>query len=180
MTVFGDNPALSGNREITGAGIGFTAVGQQDAEKPAPGDCYIEIIAGGPFKTGELVAGAEPDWGFVRDMPTVEFQLENPARSRTTWIIEHEGKIYIPCGYMTTTWGKIWKKWPIEAEKDGRSILRVDGKLYERQLVRVRAGSAVEAVIEKLAVKYNIPVTMEAVDTNYLWLFEMAPADQGA
>ncbi|MCZ6828630.1 MAG: hypothetical protein O7F73_03435 [Gammaproteobacteria bacterium] len=142
-------------------------------------DGPIEIIAGGPFTSGEMVTGPEPDWSFVRDTQTVEFQLESPARSRTTWIIEHEGKIYIPCGYMTTTWGKIWKKWPIEAEKDGRAILRVDGKLYSRQLVRVKTGSALESVVRKLSRKYRIPATMEAVETDYLWVFEMAPRRQG-
>jgi hypothetical protein len=143
-------------------------------------DGPIEIVAGGPFKSGEMVSGPEPDWSFVRDTPTVEFQLLNPARSRTTWIIEHEGRIYIPCGYMTTTWGKIWKKWPIEAEKDGRAILRIDGKLYERHLVRVKTGEAVESVIRKLSRKYRIPATMEAVENDYLWVFEMTPARQGA
>lgn len=143
-------------------------------------DGPIEIIAGGPFTSGELVEGAEPDWSFVRDTPTVEFQLLNPARSRTTWIIEHEGKIYIPCGYMTTTWGKIWKQWPIEAELDGRAILRVDGKLYPRQLVRVTADPALEKIIRVLKRKYEIPASVEAVESGYLWLFEMAPPRQGA
>ena len=140
-------------------------------------DGPIEIIAGGPFTSGQTVTGPEPDWQFVTDTPTVEFQLLNPARSRTTWIIEHEGKIYIPCGYMTTAWGKIWKKWPIEAEQDGRAILRIDGKLYPRELRRVKSGPEVEAVIGKLGRKYKIPATMEAVDSGYLWLFEMAPTN---
>ena len=143
-------------------------------------DGPIEIIAGGPFKTGEPMAGPEPDWSFVSDTPTIEFQLLNPARSRTTWIIEHEGKIYIPCGYMTTTWGKIWKKWPIEAGKDGRAILRVDGKLYARHLVRVKTGQALESVVRKLSRKYKVPATMEAVESESLWVFEMAPSRQGA
>ncbi len=139
-------------------------------------DGPLEIIAGGPFTTGRLILGSEePDWRFLRNAPTVQFQLEDPPRSRTTWIIEHEGKIYIPCGYMTTTWGKIWKKWPIEAEKDGRAILRVDGKLYKRQLIRLTKGPALEPVVKLLGKKYNVPVTMETLDSGYLWLFEMAP-----
>lgn len=138
-------------------------------------DGPIEIIAGGPFTSGEIVAGDEPDWQFLRDRDTVEFQLEDPARSRTTWIIEHNGKIFIPCGYMTTTWGKIWKKWPIEAEQDGRAVLRVDGKLYQRQLVRVKNGPDLEPVLKLLGQKYNLPTTREAVDSGYLWLFQMAP-----
>ena len=38
-------------------------------------DGPIEILAGGPFTSGEIVTGQEPDWSFVRDTPTIEFQL---------------------------------------------------------------------------------------------------------
>jgi hypothetical protein len=143
-------------------------------------DGPIEIIAGGPFTSGEMFDGPEPDWSFVRDTTTVEFQLLNPERSRTTWIIEHQGKIYIPCGYMTTSWGKIWKKWPIEAELDGRALLRVDGKLYPRQLVRVKSDPELEKIVRILSRKYKIPANVEAVESGYLWLFEMAPPDRDA
>ena len=75
-------------------------------------DGPLEIIAGGELIAGELHSGEEPDWSFIRDLNTVEFQLLNPARSRTTWIMEADGRVFIPSGYMTTWWGKIWKKWP--------------------------------------------------------------------
>jgi hypothetical protein len=143
-------------------------------------DGPIKIIAGGPFKSGEPASGPEPDWSFVAERQTVEFQLLNPPRSRTTWIIEHQGRIYIPCGYMTTTWGKLWKQWPLEAEKDGRAILRIDGKLYDRHLVRVTDDPALEKVIKKMLLKYKVPASMEAVESGYLWIFEMLPAGQGA
>jgi len=139
-------------------------------------DGPMEIVAGGPFTSGELVT-EEPDWSFVKDYNTVEFQLLDPAASRTTWIAEHEGRIYIPSGYMTTWWGKIWKQWPLQAEKDGRAILRVDGKLYERQLVRVMDGPAIEPVMAELGRKYGggDPLPMEAFTSGYLWIFELAP-----
>lgn len=142
-------------------------------------DGPIEIIAGGPFTSGEIVSGLEPDWGFVRAKQTVELQLQIPARSRTTWIIEHQGKIYIPCGYMNTAWGKIWKKWPIEAVKNGRAVLRIGGKRYQRHLVRVTGGPALQPVVARLAEKYNVPATVAAVESNSLWLFELQPAREG-
>ncbi len=152
-------------------GIGGLLIGARLADGP------LAIIAGGPFTTGELVSGPEPDWSFVHDTQEVEFQLLEPARSRTTWIIEHEGKAYIPCGYMTTWWGRIWKKWPIEAEKDGRILLRVGDKLYERQLVRIREGPLLAPITAELGRKYPAAssVTEEAVTSGYLWLFELAP-----
>ena len=140
-------------------------------------DGPLAIIAGGPFTSGQLVAGPEPDWSFVHDIQEVEFQLLTPERSRTTWIIEHEGKAYIPSGYMTTWWGKLWKHWPLEAEKDPRVLLRIGSDLYERKLVRVDSGEILAPLTAELSRKYadgsDIPV--EAVTSGYLWLFELAP-----
>jgi hypothetical protein len=140
-------------------------------------DGPVAIFAGGPFTSGELVGGAEPDWSFVRGVREVEFQLLEPPRSRTTWILDHEGRAYIPCGYMTTWWGRIWKRWPHEAAKDPRVVLRVDGKLYERRLVRVESGPALEPLLAELGRKYldGSPVPMEAVTSGYLWIYELAP-----
>jgi hypothetical protein len=152
-------------------GVGGLLIGARFSDGP------IEIIAGGPFTSGELVTGPEPDWSFVHDTQEVEFQLLEPARSRTTWIVEHEGKAYIPCGYMTTWWGRLWKKWPIEAEQDGRILLRVGDKLYERQLVRIREGPLLAPITAEMGRKYPVAssVTQEAVTSGYMWLFELAP-----
>ena len=151
--------------------ITVVLVGARFADGP------LAIIAGGPFTSGELVSGPEPDWSFTHDLPDVQFQLLDPARSRTTFILEHEGRIFIPSGYMTTTWGRIWKKWPIEALEDGRTILRIDGKLYERQLVRIEDGPLVAPLTAELSRKYadGTPIPLEAVSSGYLWLFELAP-----
>lgn len=132
-------------------------------------------VAGGPFKSGENYAGAEPDWEFLTDRDTVEFQLLDPARSRTTWILVRDGRIFIPCGYMNTDWGKLWKQWPVEAERDGRALLRVDGVLYPRQLERITSGPLVEPLAADIARKYHVPATAEAVTSGSLWLFELTP-----
>jgi hypothetical protein len=140
-------------------------------------DGPLAIVAGGPFKSGTVVDGPEPDWSFVHDVREVEFQLLEPPRSRTTWILDHEGKAYIPSGYMTTWWGKLWKQWPHEAEKDPRILLRIDGKLYERTLVRVQDGPVVAPLLAELSRKYagGREIPMDAVTSGYLWLFELAP-----
>jgi hypothetical protein len=140
-------------------------------------DGPVAIIAGGPFTSGELVTGPEPDWSFVSGIREVEFQLVDPPRSRTTWILEHDGKAYIPCGYMTTWWGRIWKRWPIEVEKDDRAILRIGGKLYDRRLVRIEEGPMVAPLLAQLGRKYlgGNETPSEAVTSGYLWLFELAP-----
>ncbi len=142
-------------------------------------DGPIAILAGGPFASGETVTGPEPDWSFVRDVQEVEFQLLDPPRSRTTWILAHEGKAYIPSGYMTTWWGRLWKQWPHEVERDPRVLLRIDGKIYERRLVRLQDGPAVEPLLAELSRKYTggSAIPAEAVRSGYLWLFELAPRD---
>ncbi len=138
-------------------------------------DGPLGIIAGGALVHGDLVTGPEPDWRFVHDVNTVEFQLVSPERSRTTWILEVGGKIYIPCGYMTSAVGRLWKHWPIEAEKDGRAILRVGDKRYERQLVRIQSGDLLGPLTLEISRKYGAPATPEAVTSGSLWLFELAP-----
>ncbi len=138
----------------------------------------IEMVTAGPFKTGELqVGGDEPDWSFLKDYPIVQFQLLDPPRSRTTFIMETEGKIFIPSGYMNSTMGKIWKHWPMEAEKDGRALLRVDGKLYERKMVRIEEGEILNGVLGELSRKYagGFPVSQENIDSGDLWIFELEP-----
>lgn len=132
-------------------------------------------VAGGPFKSGELYSGAEPDWQFLTDRQTVEFQLLDPARSRTTWILVQDGRIFIPCGYMNTRWGRLWKQWPVEAERDGRVLLRVDGRLYARQLVRIQEGPLIAPLVAQIERKYGVAATPEAVSSNALWLFELTP-----
>lgn len=143
-------------------------------------DGPLGIIAGGPLVAGELVTGPEPDWTFVRDVPTVELQLLSPPRSRTTWILEVGGKIYVPCGYMDSTVGRLWKHWPVEAEHDGQAILRVDGKRYPRQLVRIQQGPLLEPVTAELKRKYGAQATSMTVESGSLWLFELAPTPVGS
>jgi hypothetical protein len=137
-------------------------------------DGPMGIITGGAFSSGEVVS-SNPDWRYVKDYDIVEFQLLDPARSRTTWIVEHDGRIFIPSGYMLSTVGKIWKQWPLQAEKDGRAILRVDAKLYPRQLVRIKDDPVLPAVLAELSRKYangaQIPVS--EVSRGSLWIFEL-------
>ncbi|MDP6978517.1 MAG: hypothetical protein QF570_07935 [Myxococcota bacterium] len=142
-------------------------------------DGPVSIIAGGPFASGELHTGPEPDWSPMRTRQEVEFQLLDPPRSRITWVAEHEGKPYIVSGYMNSTFGKIWKQWPHEIEKDDRILLRVDDVIYERRLVRIMEGPMVAPVIRQLSEKYLDGASFgdpdEAVRNGDVWFYEVAP-----
>ena len=50
------------------AAVAAVLVGARFADGP------LEIIAGGPFTTGEPQSTAPIDWSFVRDIETIEFQ----------------------------------------------------------------------------------------------------------
>ena len=138
-------------------------------------DGPIVIIAGGPLESGELVTGSEPDWSFVRGVQEIELQLLSPPRSRTTWVLEHDGRIFVPCGYLDSTLGRIWKKWPIEAQEDGRALVRIEGKRYERQLARVTDPATFEAVTARIRPKYGVDAKGNSVTDDALWIFELKP-----
>ena len=155
------------------------------------GDGPTGIVAGGAFRTGSVWTGPEPDWDALRDRDTVQFQLLKPARSRTTWVMVHDGRLFIPSGYMQSTWGRLWKQWPPEAERDGRARLRVDDTIYERQLVRITNDPALPAVVGELARKYlgappgtahrqnTIDAALAQVASDALWIFELVPRAAG-
>ena len=133
------------------------------------------VFGGGALASGELVGGPEPDWSFARDLPTIELQLLNPPRSRVIWIVEHEGKPYVVSGYMGSTIGRLWKHWPAQAERDGRAVVRIAGKRYERTLKRIKTGPEVEGVAAELRRKYRYRVTPADIEAGTTWLFELAP-----
>jgi hypothetical protein len=76
---------------------------------------------------------------------------------------------------MDSTVGRLWKHWPIEAEHDGRAVVRIDGKRYPRQLVRIQQGPLLEPLTQELKRKYGAPATPATVESGSLWLFELAP-----
>jgi hypothetical protein len=139
-------------------------------------DGPIAIIPGGPLEAGELVAGPEPDWTFARDIPLMEFQLVEPPLSRTIWLEVYDKKLYVVSGYMNSTIGKLWKQWPAQALTDGRAVIRIDGKRYERQLVRILDDRPVlEGIAAEVKRKYGAPLTADLAATGDAWFFALEP-----
>ena len=134
-----------------------------------------QVFSGGPLESGELHTGPEPDWNVVSAVPTIELQLLDPPRSRRIWTAEYDGKLYVWSGYMSTAVGRLWKRWPGQAERDGRAIIRIDGIRYERQLVRIQSGDVLEGITAAITSKYPSQTTRAAVEAGDAWLFEAAP-----
>lgn len=103
----------------------------------------------GPLPGGVLRSGAEAaapeDWSFASEVREIELQLESPARSRTVWLLVHDGELYVPCAFLDV---RGFKQWPHQLEADDRVVLRVEGTRYPGRLARVR-DPALEATLAR-------------------------------
>lgn len=104
--------------------------------------------------------------------------------SRLIYILEAEGKIYVVSGYMSSTLGRIWKHWAVEADQgDGMAVLRIGDTRYERRIVRIEEGDVLNGVAAKLVTKYGggeateqaIAGTRSSIEAGNTWAFELAP-----
>ena len=140
-------------------------------------DGPLGMIAGGPLTAGQLVASEGTDFSFATDLETIELQLLDPPRSRTTWVIFHEGFLFVPSGFMNLP---IWKQWPHEASEDGRAIVRIEGTRYPVQLERVEDRKAWQRGGLLAARKYGLQAAdfgsdPSAEDWEQFWVFRLAP-----
>ena len=160
-----------------GAGLGVVVLAMAGIVLGARfGDGPTAILPGGPLTSGELHQGPEPDWTFAKDLAEMEFALVEPPVSRTIWLQVVDGKLYAVSGYMNTAVGKLWKHWPMQAEKDPRAVVRIEGKRYERKLVRLRPGHpALEGIAAETERKYGAPLRAEMAATGDAWFFALEP-----
>jgi hypothetical protein len=165
--------------------IGAVAIGTLRIQRSS-GDGATVVFPGGEMVAGELHSGPEPDWSFTDDIFTIELQLNDPMATRTIFILESEGKIYVVSGYMKSFLGRIWKEWAFEADEgNDEGVLRVNNVRYPRQLVRIKEGDVLNGVAAKLLAKYSgvpTPVSAEAIaaaradiEDGNSWIFELTP-----
>jgi hypothetical protein len=99
-------------------------------------------IPGGALVSGPVVAEPVGDWSFAKDVVEIELQLASQSRSRTTWILVHDGKAYVPAATAFPP-GKTWHR---AALADGRATLRILGKRYPVTLTKVTDPTITAAV----------------------------------
>ncbi len=134
------------------------------------------LFPGGKLVSGDLYAGPEPDWRFTDQIRTVELQLDDPVSSRLIWILQSNGRIYIASGYMSSFLGRLWKHWAVQADAgDGLAVVRINGTRYERKLVRIKEGPALDGVAAAMTAKYGAPATRQDIEAGNVWVFELAP-----
>lgn len=135
-------------------------------------DGPMEILAGGPFQTGELVT-APDDWSFLTDHATIEMQTMAPPRSRTMWLAVYDNRLFIVSAYMNSRIGKVWKQWPHQVKDNNLAVVRADGKLYELKLTRHTEGEFISGVSELFNEKYGSNLSPDSIDSGNAWLFEL-------
>lgn len=103
-------------------------------------DGPIAMIPGGALVSGELISGKVTDWSFVAPIETIEMQLiADDNRSRTTWILYHEGAAYIP----VTLGFPPGKSWHHLAAGRGDAMVRIADKRYPVVLVKVEGKESI-------------------------------------
>lgn len=155
-------------------------------------DGPIAFLQGGPFTSGELVEAPVTDWSFGIGKPTA-FELVGFGTSRTAGYVMHDGVAYMTCdlGFM---WNRfegpqklilnliyLFKHWHEDAVEDGRALLRIDGKLYKANFVKVEdpaLDAVLRAKLEALGREYIAPAELgppPAESPNDVWFFRMDP-----
>jgi hypothetical protein len=132
-------------------------------------------IPGGPLEAGALVSEPVGDWSFARDAGEIELQLDSQSRSRTVWFLVHEGQAYVPCSLGFPP-GKTWYR---DAAKDGRAILRIDGKRYPVALAKLDPSAAEQlepALRAEIDRKYGRPPPSDAG----VWIFHVSSRAPGS
>lgn len=143
------------------------------------------LFPGGELTSGSLHTGPEPDWSFTDAVQIIELEIGDPPTSRRIFVMESNGRLFVPSGYMRSMLGRIWKDWAFEAERgDGRAVARIEGVRYPRRIVRVTDPDLISGVADKLAQKYaggSTPETVAAIEQSVTdgdtWIFELAPTE---
>ena len=127
-------------------------------------------VPGGSM-SGQLVAEPVTDWGFIVERDTVELEVNPDApRAITTWVVGYGGQPFIPSGFGAR------KTWTAQLAADGRAVLRVDGKLYERQAVRVTDEELLEELRAVLIRKYDLEPEGNFSGSE-TWFFRLDPRE---
>lgn len=141
------------------AGIVVVAVGARFHDGP------IGPFPGGAL-SGEPVDDPDLDWSFAAEFPTIELETLAPTRSRTVWLLVHDGRLYVPSGFVRA------KRWPHHVLAHPEVVLRVEGRLYRRQAHRVTDRATLESLSAELERKYGVGF---GGDYESNWVFRMDP-----
>lgn len=129
----------------------------------------LGVVPGGRLD-GPLAVDQDPDWSFTGNVRTiaVEVSPDDPL-SVTTWVFTLDGALYVAADFFNPV-----KRWPHRALADPRVRLRIDGRIYERNAVRVHDPALIERLRRAIADKYDIADGGLASKVD-VWFFRMDP-----
>ena len=132
-----------------GAAVFLAAIfGRRSSDGPVE---VIPGIPGGPL-SGEVERGAEPNWSFARDVDPIELQINSsPPRSIFTGVVVHGGDLYVPVTLAPL------KRWPAVVSSDSRVLVRIEGRVFEREAVPVTDPELHQELIAAGRSKYGPP-----------------------
>lgn len=160
--------------------LGF--LGLREADGP------IGPLPGGKLRTGKVVSEHVSDWTFAH-RNEIELELVAMSTSRTVVAFSYDGLLFVPVtlGYFARRVqdyafiGHVllyFKRWHLDAMRDGAVVLRIDGKRYPRQAVRVTdtdliivLARMVEDAVAEIAAKPLIKVQEDF--SKGIWFFRM-------
>lgn len=147
-------------------------------------------LAGGPFRTGEVVSAPLSDWTPLRG--DFEFELTSDGSSRTAGGIWLDGNVYIsadlgfmwarlPSGSTRNLLHVIWwfKTWHEKATEDGRLRIRKDGLIYPVRIELVDDPELIERLkttLEAEAAAFFAPMEIgerPQQPPNDIWFFRV-------
>lgn len=125
-------------------------------------------IPGGPFEASTSTVA--PNLAALGRADTVEIEVgqESPL-TRTTWILAHDGFIYIPAGMAET------KSWPEQAEKDGSIRLRSGSDVYRFGVAKITDPSLRDSLLQEVNKKYGLDGKPEDAMAQGTWFFRLDP-----
>jgi len=141
-------------------GVLVVVVGYQDGP--------LGPIPGGPFSEATSDP-AQLDVASAGRADTIAIEVgEVDARTRTVWVLEYDGRLYVP------SLGASYKRWPGEAAAARRIRARIGDRVYAFRVARVQDDFRREALFVAMEQKYG-----SAADPGELrdgtWFFELTP-----
>lgn len=128
-------------------------------------DGPIQFLPGGVLESGELVDFASVDWEALAERRDIEVEIVSTRSSRLLRFTVYDGRPYLSCGLACD--GERVKRWAYSVDRDGRVVLRIDGRRMLARLERVAAGSAEYVAVrreqaEKFSSKRGLRAAAEA------------------
>ena len=149
-------------------------------------------IPGGVLRKGTLVADEKIDWSAVintEGIQIVELQLEQSRTSRLVGVFLYQGELYAACdlGFVGRRAPGILigliqaivlslKNWHNNALADGRVVIRIREKLYQRHATRVKDKALIskfKSIATKEGIKFFGYLEPEEEQPGQIWFFHL-------